>query len=182
MLLITTFDLQRSQSKMDLKELWIGDTVKLRSSGKKGTYIGTNSKGRPRVQCGTKVILTIAENIEVCDELLHDTVEIELDPIESPTVANAAHLTREIDLHIETLNPSLAHEAPQMILNHQIKRCQAYIESIINARVSPVTIVHGKGKGQLKLEVEYLLSQYEEYHHSIPAHDGGASQVWFKYT
>ena len=69
-----------------------------------------------------------------------------------------------------------------MILNHQIKRCQAYIESIINARVSPVTIVHGKGKGQLKLEVEYLLSQYEEYLHSIPAHDGGASQVWFKYT
>ena len=66
---------------MDLKELWIGDTVKLRSSGKKGTYIGTNSKGRPRVQCGTKVILTIAENIQVCDELLHDTVEIELDLI-----------------------------------------------------------------------------------------------------
>ena len=167
---------------MDLKELWIGDTVKLRSSGKIGTYIGTNSKGRARVQCGTKVILTIAENIEMCDEPIHDAVEIELDLIESPTVANAAYLAREIDLHIETLNPSLAHEAPQMILNHQIKRCQAYIESIINARISPVTIVHGKGKGQLKLEVEYLLSQYEEYQHAIPVHDGGASQIWLNYT
>jgi len=166
---------------MDLNELWIGDTVKLRSSGKIGAYIGTTEKGRPRVRCGMKVILTTAENIEVYEEPKNDKIDFNLRPVESSTVVSSAYLSREIDLHIESLNPSLAHEAPQMILNHQIKRCQTYIDSIINAKVSPITIVHGKGKGQLKLEVEYLLSQYEEYHYSIPANDGGASQVWFKY-
>jgi dsDNA-specific endonuclease/ATPase MutS2 len=166
---------------MDLNELWIGDTVKLQSSGKIGTYIGTNSEGRPRVRCGTKVILTAANNIEVFHES-EKQGEVDIELIEKPTVKNSAYLSREIDLHIENLNPSLTHEAPQMILNHQIKRCRTYIESIINAQISPVTIVHGKGKGQLKLEVEYLLSQYDEYNYSIPANDGGASQVWFTYS
>ena len=166
---------------MDLSELWIGDTVKLRSSGKVGTYVGTNAKGRPRVRIGDKVVLTRPNNIDTYEEPIKDAAELELEPIESSKVSNAAYLPREIDLHIESLNPSLAHEAPQMILNHQIKRCKAFIESIITVKVSPVTIVHGKGKGQLKLEVEYLLSQYDEYQHSVPTNDGGASQIWFKY-
>ena len=166
---------------MDLSELWIGDSVKLRSSGKVGAYIGINKKGRPRVRCGKKVILTTAENIELYQESKNDAVDLDLVPIESTTMINTANLSREIDLHIESLNPSLAHEAPQIILNHQIKRCKAFIESIITVKVSPVTIVHGKGKGRLKLEVEYLLSQYDEYQHSVPTNDGGASQIWFKY-
>jgi len=166
---------------MDLSELWIGDTVKLRSSGKVGTYIGTNAEGRPRVQLEDKVVLTRPNNLEVYEELIKDDAQLDLEPIEAPKVSNAAYLSREIDLHIESLNPSLAHEAPQMILNHQIKRCKAFIESIITVKVSPVTIVHGKGKGQLKLEVQYLLSQYDEYQHSVPVNDGGASQIWFKY-
>jgi predicted metallo-beta-lactamase superfamily hydrolase len=110
---------------MDLNELWIGDTVKLQSSGKIGTYIGTNSEGRPRVRCGTKVILTAANNIEVFHES-EKQGEVDIELIEKPTVKNSAYLSREIDLHIENLNPSLTHEAPQMILNHQIKRCRTY--------------------------------------------------------
>ncbi len=166
---------------MDLNELWIGDTVKLRSSGKIGTYIGTNSKGRPRVQLKDKVVLTKPLNIEVYEEPIKDAAQLDLEPIESSEVSNAAYLSREIDLHIESLSPSLANEAPQMILNHQIKRCKAFIESIIAVKVPQVTIVHGKGKGQLKLEVEYLLSQYDEYQHAVPTNDGGASQIWFRY-
>ena len=166
---------------MDLSELWIGDSVKLRSSGKVGTYIGTNAKGRPRVQLEDKVVLTRPNNLEVYEEPIKDDAQLDLETIESPKVSNAAYLSREIDLHIESLNLSLAHEAPQIILNHQIKRCKAFIESVITVKVSPVTIVHGKGKGQLKLEVEYLLSQYDEYQHSVLTNDGGASQIWFKY-
>ena len=130
---------------------------------------------------GSEMCIRDSNNIDTYEESIKDAAELELEPIELSKVSNAANLSREIDLHIESLNPSLAHEAPQMILNHQIKRCKAFIESIISVKVSPVTIVHGKGKGQLKLEVEYLLSQYEEYQHSIPTNDGGASQIWFKY-
>lgn len=167
---------------MNLNDLWIGDAVRLKSSGKIGIYLGVNPKGRARVKCGYKVVLSSSQNIEIHEGVEKQEEELELLPIKPSQVVMAASLPKEYDLHIEYLNPTLTHEAPQIILNHQLKKCKEYVEQVISARLNMVTIIHGKGKGQLKLEVNFLLSQYDEFNYSIPTNDGGASEVWFKYV
>ncbi|HRO74384.1 MAG TPA: hypothetical protein PK611_11970, partial [Saprospiraceae bacterium] len=59
---------------MDIKELWIGDKVKILSSGKLGKYEGINNEGKLRISVLDKIILTRANNIEkiVEDEVLFD--------------------------------------------------------------------------------------------------------------
>ncbi len=166
---------------MNLDELWIGDTVRLKASGKVGTYIGQNNKGKARVKCGVKVILSKAKNIELYQGAEKEELVLDLISDDKPAVLNSTEVPREFDLHIEKLNPTLTHEAPQIILNHQLKKCREYVEQVIEVRHKMVTIVHGKGTGQLKLEVDYLLSQYEEFNYAIPTNNDGASEVWLKY-
>lgn len=92
-----------------------------------------------------------------------------------------APVEKTIDLHIEHLNPGLQHERAEIILEHQIKRCTTFVHQAIQARRPHVTIIHGKGEGVLRLEVEHLLADFKEVNFVLPANNGGASEVWFQY-
>ena len=165
---------------MNLQQLWIGDTVRLKSSGKIGTYIGQNSNGKARVKCGVKVILSGPKNIELYAEPDQLIEHVELLPLEDEK-RDKLPVSNVIDLHIERLNPTLTNEAPQIILNHQLTRCKDFIRSAIQSRLNTISIIHGRGTGQLKLEVNFLLSQFEEFNYAIPVNDGGATEAWFRY-
>ncbi len=165
---------------MNLDDLWIGDRVRLKSSGRIGTYIGQSQSGKARVRCGVKVVLSTQENIEYYQDA-QKVQPLELIPLPQSELITIMDNTREIDLHIESLNPSLQNEAPQIILNHQVQRCREFINKAIIRRLNSILIIHGRGTGQLKMEVDHLLSQCAEFNYVISAHNDGASEVWFKY-
>jgi len=164
---------------MSKLEFWIGDRVRIISSGKEGIYEGTSKDGRARVKWKNKILLTRIQNLDAITEkkprkvLLNSTVS-------SSGFKRPRDFNPTIDLHIEVLNPSLTNEAPQIILNHQILRCREHIEQAIALSLNTMYIIHGKGTGQLKREVDHLISMNDNIRFSIPQHDGGATEVWLK--
>lgn len=165
---------------MKVEDLWIGDTIRIRSSLKVGTYEGLSKDGRIRVKHHGKILLVQRDNIESYHfPEAPRTIDLHtLSSVAENLVAKKAKFENVIDLHIETLNPTLENEAPQIILNHQIVKCKEFIEEAIKLKVRIFTIIHGKGKGQLKLEVDFLLTHYPEVNYHIPKHNGGATEVW----
>lgn len=167
---------------MNLEKLWIGDTVRIRSSLKVGNYIGTAKDGRARIKYHGKVLLVKATNLE--EYIIPDNKETLVfadEPFETvQPIKKVPQFVAQIDLHIDVLNPTIENAAPQIILNHQVVKCQDFIEKAINLNVKIITIIHGKGTGQLKREVDHILSQYDEVKYSLPKHHGGATEVWLK--
>ena len=166
---------------MDLKELWIGDQVRLLSSGRNGTFEGIAKDGRARVKVVGNFILTAATNLERYEETA-----------KPPTITNSEEhkngydldaresFKSEIDLHIDSLAPMLTNEAPQLIIRRQLLECRRYVQDAIQFGMKYITIIHGVGTGELKKEVEHLLSEYSEVRYTIPKHNGGATEVWLK--
>jgi len=69
-----------------------------------------------------------------------------------------------------------------MIINKQVSACKDYLDKAISLRRREVTIIHGKGLGQLKLEVQTLLKTYDEVQYTSLIHNGGATLVGFRYS
>lgn len=167
---------------MNIDELWIGDTIRIKSSLKVGTYEGQAKDGRLRVKYHGKILLVTLDNIEpyvIPDQKLIPTYQDIPIPKES-LVKKSIQFQPEIDLHIETLNPTLENEAPQIILNHQIVKCTQFIQEAIRLNIKIILIIHGKGTGQLKREVDFILSDFHEVRFALPKHNGGATEVWLK--
>lgn len=167
---------------MKVEELWIGDTIRIRSSLKVGTYEGVSPDGRIRVRYQGKILLVQRSNIESYEFPEEGpSTEFHTEAVISENrVLKKVHFDPVIDLHIETLNPTFENEAAQIILNHQLSKCDAFIKEAISLGVKIITIIHGKGTGQLKMEVDFLLSHYDEVRYTIPKHNGGATEVWLK--
>ena len=73
-----------------------------------------------------------------------------------------AGFSREIDLHIEVLSPKDARRNKAEILDIQLKHCEDYVREAIHGQITPVVIIHGKGRGRLKEEVLRLLRSFHE--------------------
>lgn len=167
---------------MNLEDLWIGDTVRIKSSYKVGTYEGLAKDKRARIKYHDKILLVRQDNVEryiIPDNKVIPTFK-DLPDIRVSKVKKAVGFKPEIDLHIETLNPTLENEAPQIILNHQIVKCKTFVEKAISLNIKILTIIHGKGTGQLKREVDFILSHFDEVRYTLPKHNGGATEVWLK--
>lgn len=160
-------------------EFWVGDKVRILSSGKEGIFEGTASDGRARIKWNGKIILTAIKNIQVVQEPKRKKT-ISLQPSASTKRRKFRDFNTTIDLHIEVLNPSIAKEAPQIILNHQLLKCKEYIAEAIALNINSITIIHGKGSGQLKREVDHILTMFDAVRYSIPQNDGGATEIWLK--
>ncbi len=165
---------------MNLKDLWIGDPVRIVTSGKEGTFEGISSDGRARVKYRDKILLTREHNLQLYTPSQPSKLEqLKYPTTTTPQIKNPIPSNR-LDLHIDVLNPALSNEVPQIILNHQLKRCKAFLENSILLKIPIITIIHGKGTGALKQEVLHLISSYPEIRHTIPQHDGGAIEVWIR--
>ncbi len=167
---------------LNLDDLWIGDTVRIKTSYKVCTYMGRAKDGRARVKYREKILLVRAKNLESYEYPEQASQELWNDlPHDIRTPPKSSHeWPSSIDLHIDVLNPTLEHEAPQIILNHQLVKCREYIERSIQLGMKYVTIIHGKGTGQLKREVDHIIEQYDEIRYAIPQNDGGATEIWLK--
>ena len=162
-----------------LSAYWIGDRVVLKKSGRQGTFEGISAGGKARIKVGDKVILTTADNINEIKEVTSKSLNLEEE--EKVHHHGFQEFVPEIDLHIEVLDPTLKNQVPQMILSRQVSACRDYIARAISLRRREITIIHGKGMGQLKLEVESLLAGFDEVIDMRSTHDGGATIVFLRY-
>ncbi|MGE5355351.1 MAG: Smr/MutS family protein [Deltaproteobacteria bacterium] len=163
-----------------MKDFWIGDQVKMISSGRTGVYEGIQD-GKARVRTGNKFILTSHKNLEKLPEK-----EIEIDIFDEVADYSAIKLSKEkfknqIDLHIEKLDPGKQNHLPEMILDFQLKSAREYIEKAISKRIFSVLIIHGKGNGALRLEIEHLLGDFPQVFYYSVINEGGATEIIFKY-
>lgn len=169
---------------MDTDDLWIGDRLIIKSSGKEGTYEGIN-KGKVRVKVGTKILLVRPTNIILAPEIPVEDPDLGLgEPVapEKTTKKSGPKKTikKEIDLHLEKL-PPFENTRWQTALEYQIDTCKRFLQDAINAKVPSLLIVHGKGKGILKKEILHLLDDYKEVYLKLEVNQGGAIEVWMQY-
>lgn len=163
-----------------MNDYWIGDWVKILASEKLGVYEG-EINGKARIKIEREYLLLEYSEFELLpDELIpvkNDlATEKKLNISSSKTNSN-----NTLDLHIEKLKPSLVNAIPEMILKHQLLKAKEFIESAIEKRIFRIVMIHGKGLGALKMEIEHLLGDYPQLNYYITINDGGATEVYFKY-
>lgn len=162
---------------LKLKELWIGEDVKLKSNNKKGKFEGIGAKNHAFVRIDGKMHLIEAKDLEIHTE---DAPEIDLE-LEEPKAKPIANINTTLDLHIESLSPTMANAEPSRILAFQIEQTKKHIEQIIDRKMHTAKIIHGKGNGQLKQEVHHILAGFTQVSHSHVINDGGATEILFSY-
>lgn len=164
---------------LDLKNLWIGEMLQVISSGRIGTFEGLGKNGKLRIKVEGKIYLASLSNVK---EYIApaDKKILPLEPIKKYKEVKA--FVDQLDLHMEKLNPDLEHANPIQILNYQVKTCETYIRQAINRKRASVTIIHGRGKGQLKNEVIHLLKSYPEVKFFVEKNNGGAQEILFQYV
>jgi hypothetical protein len=168
---------------MNLDDLWIGDTVRIVSNGKTGTYEGHDENGKLTLKENGKIFYAHISEVEAVDEdmLLRKAQLEEDEEIEFKDPVRSLFFDTTIDLHIEVLKPDLKHARAEQILNYQLRAAKYYIEKAKFLRKHMITIIHGKGAGVLKMEIENLVKSIEETDRSISVNNGGALEVYFKY-
>lgn len=161
---------------MDLKELWIGDWLRLKKANMVGKYHGHSEGNRIKVKVGDKIIdVSINEIKKIDDPQTPKSITFEE---EDHTSRDSPLSSNTIDLHIEVLAPEMKNGLPLRIRTYQIEACKTFVDKAIQSGMPIIKIIHGKGEGVLKTEVLHLLSLYDEVRFVIPKNNGGAVEVW----
>lgn len=87
----------------------------------------------------------------------------------------------EIDLHIEELVPSIKNMTDFDILNLQLETARRHLEWAIGRHIQHLVFIHGVGKGVLRMELETLLSRYDQveyYDADYALYGRGATAVY----
>lgn len=166
-------------SKKHHNDIWIGESVRIISSGKEGRFEGINVQGKARISHNGKVYLTTLNNLEIipAKEYIPDVSDLSTDKIvaKKPVKITFDHT---LDLHMEKLAPHLLHKVPPYILDFQLKKSREFIENAIEHHYPHITIIHGKGQGVLKSAIENLLKTYPHIRFTFSKNDGGAVEIW----
>lgn len=172
---------------MELGDLWIGDLLRIKSSGKIGKFEGVNKEGKARIKVKDKVLLATSKNVEVVSEKeLASSLNKHKEAFEertrrdkidfSPNYRSEAY---SIDLHIETLNPNLNSSRPERIFDFQMKAFESYLRKSIKEKKKSIRVIHGKGTGVLKAEIESILKFHPNVFQTFSIHDGGGVEILF---
>ncbi len=180
--------MKTTPNRINLTDLWIGDILRIQPSGKIGKYEGIGKNGKARIKYGKKILLIESERLEVITDIeIQKNHELYLEKHSEPLIPNLpktptyTSFKNELDLHIIKLNPDLENSHPQMILDHQLVMCRAFINDAIEKKKNVITLIHGKGTGALKEEVLHLLKEFANVRFAISVNGDGAQEVWLKY-
>jgi hypothetical protein len=168
---------------MKAEDLWVGERVRIISSGRSGTFEGFGPDGRARIKdTDGRIFLVRSSNLEIFQDEIDVFQEIDriLGLRENQLSPKPMKITPEtqIDLHIEVLAPYLLNELPARIHSFQVEACEKFISRAIERKLSRIVIIHGKGEGILKASVEHIARQYKEVKMITPVNDGGAMEIW----
>jgi dsDNA-specific endonuclease/ATPase MutS2 len=167
---------------MNFDQLWIGDPVFVVSKNSNGAWEGYTGESQAKVRVGHTTFVVDLTDLEPArfgkpkPAKKADAPLAKKPKQERPDFSSAA-----LDLHMDVLAPDRVNDPPQMILTHQLKACQAFIEQSIAAMRPSIVIIHGKGEGVLKAEVEHLIAEYPQIKFTFPKHDGGAIEALLQY-
>ncbi|MBK7763913.1 MAG: Smr/MutS family protein [Bacteroidetes bacterium] len=93
--------------------------------------------------------------------------------------------TTEVDLHIEQLIQHHHHLSSSEIIGIQLKACQQALDLAIATHQPTLILIHGIGKGVLKLEIIKLLNQTKHIKSYVNEFDVkygyGATKVFFQF-
>ncbi len=168
---------------VNLKDLWIGDKVRLCASGRIGKFEGVNKDGKARISIDAKIILTSASNLERV-EVEEPFFDIDLflaeDRIQTQKSKPAVKINfnHTLDLHIEKLAPKLANDPPSRILAYQLAQSENFIKEAIRLNYPHITIIHGKGQGVLRTAIAHQLKGFPEVRFTFSKNQDGAVEVW----
>ena len=162
---------------VDLKNLWIGDQLKIISNGRIGHFQGIQG-GRALIKMPPNQVLLVEARDLVPYEPQEEVHPLEFDKPQTKLV-NLSGLEKVIDLHYEKLPPIGPGATTQHVLEYQIKCLKQYLAKVELAGLKYVTIIHGKGQGILKKEVEHLLKMEKNVKLILPKNSGGALEVYF---
>ena len=171
---------------VELANLWIGDAVRLKSSGRTGRFAGVNADGKARIDIEGKVILSGAANLELVPEAQHYT---DIDAYLAEEKARETHqvlirskpqkrLPGVLDLHIDKLAPHLEGQPSGRILEYQLTQSESCMRQAIEQKMPHVTIIHGKGQGVLREAVEQQVRQFSQVKITFSKNGGGALEIW----
>ncbi|MCB0602183.1 MAG: Smr/MutS family protein [Saprospiraceae bacterium] len=167
---------------VDIKTLWVGDLVWVKSLQQRGTVRGRHGSNQAIVQIGETRLHVNGSDLE----LIPDQSDQSIDPflLELTKEVPRRHpewldFPRNLDLHLEVLNPELAHASPSRALTFQIAQAKKYLDQAIRLKLPSVVIIHGKGTGVLKMELEHLLGAFPAIRHFHAINEGGALEIWF---
>jgi len=163
-----------------MSDFWIGDWVRVISSGKIGKFEG-EINNKAKVKFKNKVVLYELDDIQLLPEEEITTDTFKFPDIPKKSSVSSKKYSNTIDLHIEQLAPQMQHEIPELIVSYQVKRAKAFIIESIKRKQLNVTIIHGKGIGALKMEIEALLKSFSEVYFTKSINDGGALEILFQY-
>ncbi len=174
-------------SKINPKDLWVGDKILLLKSKRTGFFQGMKN-GKIRVKLNDKIILTSPDNIDHAPESKSnpalEAIQNELNHSSRSTkryILEKQSFNNTIDLHIEKLQVSKQHDPPVAILEFQLRKLTEFMDKAISLRCDKVHIIHGKGTGALKMDTENLVKSFAEYVSIYPINDGGGMTVYLKY-
>jgi hypothetical protein len=164
---------------LNIDDLWIGDLLLLKKSGRIGKFNGRSGYKKVKVLIGGKNVVTPIGNVELAPE--GTQIEEFNYTTNRPSIVKpqATTLSDRIDLHLEVLNPSLINGRPERIVDFQVKAAEKFIEDAIANGTKQILIIHGKGEGVLKSEITHLLSLNDAVQFTFEKNNGGATEVWF---
>lgn len=158
---------------LSLDDLWIGDSIRSKKSGRRGTFEGIHASGKARLKSAGKIYLVLPKDIELFEAQDEEEEILFNDEVQDEVIDYGY----SIDLHIEKLRPELENAVPERIIDIQIKSLISFIEDVIQSRKLQVTIIHGKGTGVLRQSVHQILQSYQEVKHFELINQGGATLV-----
>jgi len=166
----------------DMHDFWIGDWIMIISSGKKGKFEG-EINGMAKIKSNKKIILAPFNDILILDDGEFPTT-IKTTTYKSklkPKSENLIPFNNILDLHIEKLAPELSNKLPEHIISYQVRKAKEFIMKAIEKRQLQIVLIHGKGSGVLKAEIENLLQDFNEVYFMKSINDGGAIEVMLNY-
>ena len=133
--------LEPVEDKKSARPIQAGDTVQLRSMGMKAEVISVSKDRMLTLRAGIMTVTAAEDDVLLLEG---EKIKVKKVPSTGSTKLQTSALASEIDLRgMETLEGVLAAER--------------YIDSAIMARLSTITIIHGKGTGALRAAIQQML-------------------------
>lgn len=167
---------------MNLDDLWIGDVLRIKSTGTIGIFSGQTSSGLAIIKTDSGFEnQVLAADLEIYTEPEKPLVlTFEDDQKTYSPAKQDLDIADFIDLHYDQLTQYYLHERGH-ILEFQLEKCEEFILKSIANKAAYVRIIHGKGEGVLKKAVDALLKKYSSAVSLSSAHfDGASIDVWFR--
>jgi len=157
---------------LNLKDLWIGDLVRIISSGRVGKFEGTHANGKARINASGKIYLASSINLAIYEE---KEKEIKLYFEDEKKLKKV--VTESIDLHIEVLKPDLTTNLPERIYDYQMKAFEEFLNNAKSSYHNEFVIIHGKGTGVLRQSVMNYIKTDKAIRFYEVINDGGAVKI-----